>query len=947
MRKFKEILKILNKVSSSADSLKKIYFLGSTGAGKTSIIKNILGTSKNSFPNVSQTRTTVVPTEYIISTKFKDFRTIILFKTKQEIKNSIDDIVRESIIEASVSKDLENIKDKLRERSDEKFKLFYLVEDEFFENIAKEVIDIDIEDDDAIENIVNKLLERVEQNFNKVVTDYKLFEDENKPYIILKKDKNKFIEYNQSIFRKDFKSISILCEYMRIEGNFENDFIDSDFVLIDGEGIGHSLKEKRDTLSIRHFDFFNYSDLILLVEKGDDPFISGGQGAIESIVLNGYSDKLKIAFTKIDKIELKNKDYFLRKRLNNLKDALKDNQINFDFTMKHIYKFEKLDKIKVSEITKKELIKFQKDIQNTIKQKVQILEYDFDDFLFFIDTDKFLSSFIADIDKEHWMRIKAFSKRMLQGDSEYLYIKPIGWILGFLMKEINIFLDKLDDPTAEIIYSKDKIKQEVSKKIIYKFEQDFIKNRSNIWQKAYDETGKGSHKRRKELIYQYVLNEIIPSKENKSFHTFIDEIKTIVLNAGVTQKKKAKNLTIKSIDIQKIYHKKDFRWDLDSNINILIGKNGSGKSTIARLIYSFLSNNQEIMEKYEFPAISMDIIKHYDNSSEVITLDKANENIIDTIYIDTLDKKIKKDNLSSLDSELDNLIKRLGEYQRKLNIEFEKEIKDFKPRIEEILQSIQNADMVTLEEFKQLKTKEEKIKKDLFSKIYLFKELLDSFLEDTNKTIILDNEETPLLIKYNNDILNHKDLSSGEKQLIIIFLNILLVKDNSIIIMDEPELSLHVNWQLTLIEAILKLNSKAQYIIVTHNPILVLNRNADEISMIKNDEVVKYNNLSKYMDISTILIEVFNIHSLVGKDMEILIEKYNTLQTKENLTQDEQKQRDEIKSILSNNFVGDFIYDTTYFEFLKFMKNKNINLKEIDSNELQEFLEEFGEFFND
>jgi len=407
----------------------------------------------------------------------------------------------------------------------------------------------------------------------------------------------------------------------------------------------------------------------------------------------------------------------------------------------------------------------------------------------------------------------------------------------------------------------------------------------------------------------------------------------------VIEKKKAKQLTIKSMDIQKIYHKKDIQWNLNNNINILLGKNGSGKSTVARLIYAFLSNNQEIMEKYEFPAISMDIIKHYEDSSELLVLEKANDDIIDTIYIDTLDKKIRKDNLSSLDSELDILIQKLGEYQRKLNIEFEKEIKDFKPRISEILDDIQNADIKVLEEFKELKTKEEKIKYSIFSKIYLFKNIVDEFLQDTNKSVVLDNEEIPLLVEYDNGMLNYKDLSSGEKQLIVIFLNILLAKDNSIIIMDEPELSLHVNWQLKLIESILKLNSKAQYIIVTHNPILVLNRDSEEISIIKNNEIIKYNSLSKYMDISTILIEVFNIDSLVGRDMEELIEKYNNLQTKDTLTQEDKKEIEDIKVILNNNFTGDFIYNKIYFEFLKFMKTKDIT-----QDDLEKLLSEFGDF---
>ena len=942
MRKFKNILKILDKVSVTNAKLKKIYFLGSTGAGKTSIIKNILGTNEYSFPNISQSRTTVVPTEYVISKKFSDYKSIIIFKTKQEIKNSIEDIVREAILE----EDIEDIKDKLRERGDERFKLYYLVDEAYFLKIADELSKINIENDMKIEEIVDKLLKQVETNFKQLIKDYELFNDEDQPYIVNKTNKKEFIEFNQLIFKNNYLSISILCEYIRIEANLKSDFMEDDFILIDGEGIGHSLKEKRDSLSIRHFDFFNYSNLILLVEKADDPFISGGQGAIESIVLNGYSEKLKIAFSRVDKIEVKDKSRYIKRRLDNLKDALKDNKINFN--LKDIYKFESLHNKKVSDITQKELKKFQKDINESVKLEEKCIEYNFDDFLLSLDLDSFILEFKSKIEQEHWMRIKAFSKRMMQGEEEYLYIKPILWILNFFMKEFNIFLDKVDEPTAEILYSKDMIKQKISKKLIAKFQKEFVLDNLNIWKNAYFETGQGSHKRRVEWIFKYILEKVLPTHESNEYKILVNSLKQIVIGSGAKEKKKPKSIKIKNVDIQKIYHKKDMQWELNQNVNILIGKNGSGKSTVSKLIYAFLTNNQEIIERYEFPAISLDILKIYDdNTKEHTIIDRANDTIMDIVYIDTLDKKVKKDNVSSLDSELSDLVQELGKYQRKLNIGFDKRTKDISVKIKSILENIQNATTDELQEFKELKTQEEKIKKEIFFKLFFFKEIIDGFFKDTKKSIILDNENNPLIIKYKDEDLDYTLLSSGEKQLLILFLNILLAKDNSVIIMDEPELSLHVNWQLKLIDSFLKLNDTIQYLIVTHNPNLVLNRYSSEISIIKNDEIQNYKNSSKYMDISTILIDVFGIRSLVGRDMENLIEEYSQLQIQDKLDELQEKRIQEIKDILDNSFVGDFLYNNTYFEFLKFMKNKDINIKKIDQEELKKYMKEFEDFFND
>lgn len=60
-------------------------------------------------------------------------------------------------------------------------------------------------------------------------------------------------------------------------------------------------------------------------------------------------------------------------------------------------------------------------------------------------------------------------------------------------------------------------------------------------------------------------------------------------------------------------------------------------------------------------------------------------------------------------------------------------------------------------------------------------------------------------------------LSSGEKQLLLILIEALLAEGNSLMI-DEPEISLHVDWQRTLIAAMHTLNPKAQIIVATHSP---------------------------------------------------------------------------------------------------------------------------------
>ncbi len=72
MKSFEEIQKTLEVLYDYP----KLYLLGSTGAGKTSIVRSILDTQNDAFPSTSPTRTTIAPTEYVIDSN-KDFKSTL------------------------------------------------------------------------------------------------------------------------------------------------------------------------------------------------------------------------------------------------------------------------------------------------------------------------------------------------------------------------------------------------------------------------------------------------------------------------------------------------------------------------------------------------------------------------------------------------------------------------------------------------------------------------------------------------------------------------------------------------------------------------------------------------------------------------------------------------------------------------------------------------------
>jgi len=118
----------------------------------------------------------------------------------------------------------------------------------------------------------------------------------------------------------------------------------------------------------------------------------------------------------------------------------------------------------------------------------------------------------------------------------------------------------------------------------------------------------------------------------------------------------------------------------------------------------------------------------------------------------------------------------------------------------------------------------------------LFQDLIDQLFSETGKKIIRTENE----IKFSQigeDLMPYM-LSSGEKQMLAILLTV-LVEDNQpyVLFMDEPEVSLHIEWQKTLIDNVLALNPNVQIILTTHSPAVIMNGWMDSVTEVSDIEV--------------------------------------------------------------------------------------------------------------
>ncbi len=264
---------------------------------------------------------------------------------------------------------------------------------------------------------------------------------------------------------------------------------------------------------------------------------------------------------------------------------------------------------------------------------------------------------------------------------------------------------------------------------------------------------------------------------------------------------------IERIEIDALWNgRKHIRWDLQPGVNILSGVNGVGKSTILnRVIMHLLDVDKEVRRNdgvhltffpNEAKSVDFEVIRSFDKpmlSSEI--MNKLTDNQMQT----------------ELDLHIYYLGRKWLDYQVNLS-----------NRMVELFASNDPKAAKKVQELAQEKTH--------------FQDIINDLFHETGKTILRDKNEL-YFDSYGETISAYK-LSSGEKQMLIILLTVLVQNRKPFVLfMDEPEVSLHVEWQERLLDLVVDLNPNAQVILTTHSPAVIMNGWSDRVTDVEDIEV--------------------------------------------------------------------------------------------------------------
>lgn len=138
--------------SSDAD-YRRVLLLGTTGAGKTTVLRQLIGTDPESerFPSTSTAKTTVHDTEIVLADG--PWRAVVTFVPQDEVREYLGECVSAAVLAAAKGQDDATILTRLLDHVNQRFRFSYVLGRVQSKNDAAFGFEEDDEDDEEIEEI--------------------------------------------------------------------------------------------------------------------------------------------------------------------------------------------------------------------------------------------------------------------------------------------------------------------------------------------------------------------------------------------------------------------------------------------------------------------------------------------------------------------------------------------------------------------------------------------------------------------------------------------------------------------------------------------------------------------------------------------------------------------------------------------------------------------------
>ncbi|MEZ5234478.1 MAG: GTPase domain-containing protein [Acidimicrobiales bacterium] len=312
---------------------RRVLVIGTTGSGKTTLIRQLLGTSVERVPATSSAKTTTVDTEVVPAPG--DYYAVATFMSRDEVRARVED----NLVAAALALELQRPERvaafKLFEHEDQRLRLPYVLGDpgpgpswhEPYASILGRLGElaaapgrgVSADDEVALEEwyradatidaMADELVARIEQAILRLVGGQFVRGEGNWPDVwrVQHSDRAAFFDALRQVSSNEAalfgRLLTPIVNGLRLRGPFIPAWAPAPLrvTITDSEGLGH-IAETAAALPSTLVERFDEVEAIVLVDNGSQPMQAASQAALRRIATAGHLGKVIICFTHLDQV---------------------------------------------------------------------------------------------------------------------------------------------------------------------------------------------------------------------------------------------------------------------------------------------------------------------------------------------------------------------------------------------------------------------------------------------------------------------------------------------------------------------------------------------------------------------------------------------------------------------------------------------------------------------
>lgn len=470
---------------AASTGYRTVLLVGTTGAGKTTLVRQLIGTDPGNepFPATSTFKTTTAETEILCAPG--DYYAVAVFAERSRVRAEIEDCVVAAGTALAEGRPREVARDALAAHTDERLRLEYVLGPDWLDAAVATIESVialrpvsgleemaeRVQTEPTLVALVDHLLADVGSRFSTLRYGQLLTEDDEswpRCWRFTTDERSTLFWAIRRLAGNERGShgtlLSPLVEALRLRGPLHPTWASEIpyLMVVDTEGLGH-VPTTAASLSVAVLEQLARADRIVVVDDATHPMQAAPLAALRQLVMAGQLDKLALVFTHADEVvgpnigSVQDRHALLRRAVNQAVASLRDElgeaawqglnrQLDEQmFVLGRLHR--RLDRrVDVEAEAMHELhrlldwLRAEATLIDTSSFRPAYRMSDLRSRLLVV-AEQFATQWPEFLRRTHWRQVQALCRRIAGGDDGYAELQPVAQLTALLLDAVRDFAE--------------------------------------------------------------------------------------------------------------------------------------------------------------------------------------------------------------------------------------------------------------------------------------------------------------------------------------------------------------------------------------------------------------------------------------------------------------------------------------------------------------------------